>query len=360
MTLKDVIQYRLLNQHIVDTQCKSPYDVVSTLGAVQAQDYLSALWAVGLRLPEVTEAEIEQEIADKKILRTWPMRGTLHFVAAEDARWMLKLLTPRIIAKSAGTYRQGELNDQIFNRSAELFINALQGGKSLTREGMYKVLNDADISTIGQRGMHILGNLAQKGLICLGAREGKQHTFVLLEEWLPKFNVLEGEEALAELAQRYFKSHGPATLNDFVWWTGLKVADAKVALEMAKHNLRQEVIEEKTYWMDCNLVENKDLTTHTCLLPAFDEFFIAYQDRSPSIEPHYFSSVATKNGIFNPIIVRGGKVIGTWKRNFIKGKVNIELFPFTPLSQSITKNLSTRANRYSRFVGKSLLNEKGF
>jgi hypothetical protein len=354
MTLKDLVHLRLLNQQIVNTTCKSPYDVVSTLGAVQAQDYYNALWAIGLRLPKALESDIEEALNTRSIVRTWPMRGTLHFVAAEDAKWMLQLMTPRIIAKSAGIYRQSELNDQIFKQSKDLFIKALEGGKSLIRDEMYQILNNAGISSSGQRGLHILGHHAQNGLICFGKRAGKQQTFVLLDEWIANFRTLSREESLAEIALRYFKSHGPATLNDFVWWTGLKVSEAKEAVEMTKSFLQSIVIEGETYWMNKTLPDLPNLSKTIHLLPAYDEFLIAYSDRSASLHPANFNSVFTKNGIFNPTIIRGGKVLGAWKRTITKDKVLIELNAFDTLSQSFLKAIAVQAKKFAYFVGKTL------
>src|SRR6478609_2868281 len=190
MTKEDIAQLRLYNQGITKPLFKKPEDVVKWLGAVQAQDYLGALWAVGLRMPKATEALIEKSLSNKSIIRTWPMRGTLHFVPSEDVRWMLKLLTPRIIAKCATLYRQSELDSATFKKSKKLFVKALEGGKKLERKEMYEVLERGGISTEGLRGLHILGNLAQNGLICFGNRIGKQQTFVLLDEWIPSSKSL--------------------------------------------------------------------------------------------------------------------------------------------------------------------------
>ena len=224
MTGSDIAQRRLGNQSIAPAASLTPGEVVKRLGAVQAQDYLGALWALGLRMQRAVEADIEQAIANREIIRTWPMRGTLHFVAAEDVRWMLALLTPRILARAARRHQQLALDEATFARSETLFTNALENGRSLTRNQMMDVLEQAGISTKGQRGYHILGWAAQNGLICFGPRQGKQHTFVLLDEWLPSGKSLSREEALAELAHRYFTGHGPATIQDFIWWSGLPAA----------------------------------------------------------------------------------------------------------------------------------------
>ena len=244
---------RLANQGIATASFAQPGDVVTWLGAMQAQDYGGALWSIGLRMAGVTEREIEQAIAERAIVRTWPMRGTLHFVAAKDVRWMLALLTPRVIAGSAGRYRQLELDETIVARSKEVFAQALQGGKQLTRDEMLHFLEQANIATAGQRGHHLLARSAQDGLICFGSRRGKQQTFALLDEWVPRTSPLACDEALAELTRRYFISHGPATMQDLMRWAGLTTAEAKIGLEAAGKELVQETIADRVYWMSSDI-----------------------------------------------------------------------------------------------------------
>src|SRR5581483_4484832 len=141
MTRLNIAQQRLHNQHIARATFEKPGDVVAWLGAVQAQDYLGAPWAVGLRTQDAVEADIEQALADKTIVRTWPMRGTLHFVAPADVRWMLRLLTPRIVTRNAPRLlKHFDLDEATFARSKELFVGALHGGRHLARDSMYKVL----------------------------------------------------------------------------------------------------------------------------------------------------------------------------------------------------------------------------
>jgi winged helix DNA-binding protein len=352
MTPQNIAQYRLYQQQIAKTQFKERSQVVSWLGALQAQDYAGAKWSIGLRLPDATDADIEQAIAAKTIIRTWPMRGTLHFVAPEDVRWMLALLTPRIIAQRAGRYRQLELDDAIFARSKELFAKALQGGKQLTRDEMHQLLERANISTGGQRGNHILGRSAQDGLICFGAPSGKQQTFTLLDEWVPLTKSLERDEALAELVKRYFTSHGPATLPDFVWWSGLTVTDAKAGLEMVKSQLIQETVNGQTYWMSPDRPVIVDNSATTYLLPGFDEYMLGYTDRTAALEAIHSQKITPgNNGMFSPTIVIDGKVVGTWKRTFKKGTVVVGPSPFTSLSEAENRTLAVAAERYGKFVG---------
>src|SRR5580693_7398995 len=232
MLPRDIAHQRLINQQIAAPSHKKPCDVVAALGAMQAQDFLGALWAIGLRLPHATEAEVKQAIADRAIIRTWPMRGTLHFVAAADVRWMLELLTPRVIAGRASRHRAIGLDVPVFLRCEKLLVKALQGGHQVARGELLTLLERAGISTDGTRGYVILWRLAHERVICFGCHQGRQPSFALLDEWAPKAKSLPRVQALAELALRYFTGHGPATLRDYVWWSGLKVADARAGLEM--------------------------------------------------------------------------------------------------------------------------------
>jgi len=351
MTTLDIASHRLSNQHIAQSPFKKPSEVVSWLGAVQAQDYLGALWAVGLRLRNATEADIERAIADKTIVRTWPMRGTLHFVAPADVRWMLALLTPRVMANSARRHAQLALDDAIFARSQALFAEALWGGQQLTRKEMMDVLEQAGISTDHQRGYHILLWAAQTGLICFGPRRGKQPTYVLLDEWVPSGKHLTRDESLAELAHRYFTGHGPATLQDFMWWSGLAATDARAGLEMAKSHLAQEVSDGQTYWLASSLPTAQDASPTAYLLPAYDEYTVAYQDRRAVLNPLYAQQANYRYGIFNPTIIVDGQVVGTWKRTLKRDAVIITPTPFAKFNNAEASALAIAAEGYGQFIG---------
>jgi len=356
MTSLDIARQRLYNQHIARATFEQPGDVVAWLGAVQAQGYLGALWAVGLRTRNAVEADIEQALTNRTIIRTWPMRGTLHFVAAADAHWMLELLTPRIVANNAQRLLQHfGLDEATFARSKELFENALEGGKQLTRNAMYKVLEAGGITTAGGRGLHILWRVAQDGLICFGARKGKQQTFALLDEWAPKAKRMTRDEALAELARRYFSSHGPATLQDFAWWSGLTTADARAGLEMAERFLVPEPSDGQTYWLASSTPVTKDSSPTAHLLPAYDEYTVAYKDRSAALNPEYAKHANYGHGIFNPTIVVDGQVVGTWKRTVKKDALIITPSPFTKLKRAETRAIAEVANRYGKFLGASVI-----
>jgi hypothetical protein len=347
-----IARFRLANHGIANPTFAQPGDVVTWLGAVQAQDFGGALWAIGLRMTGATERSIEQAIADRAIVRTWPMRGTLHFVAPQDVRWLLALLTPRVIAQSAGRYRQLELDEATFTRGKEVFAKALQSRRQLTRDEMLQALEQAGISTAGQRGYYLLGRSAQDGLICFGTRRGKQQTFTLLDEWVPLTRSLPRDEALAELTSRYFTSHGPATVQDLMHWAGLTAAEANTGLATAGKALIRETIADRVYWMPCEAPQINHCTPSVHLLPGFDEYLLGYRDRSAVLDPAHAQRICPGgNGMFNPTIVIDGVVTGTWKRTFKGGAVVIETTPFRPLTAAEGDALGAAADRYGRFLG---------
>ena len=239
---------RLSSQRIAGPKFEHPAEVVRWMGAIQAQDYAQGVWAIGLRTASATLADVEQAIADRKIARTWPMRGTIHFVPPEDVRWILQLTAARLLAGGRSRQAQLGLDQAILERSRQLFQDALQGGRRLTRPEMMALLEGAGISTEKQRGYNILVYAALTGLICMGPMQKKQQTFVLLDEWAPHPRALSKEEALAELARRYFCGHGPATLADFARWAGLTLTDARAGLAGAGADLVPETIAGEKYW----------------------------------------------------------------------------------------------------------------
>ncbi len=352
MVLSEIGRQRLEHQRLTQPAFKTPGEVVAWLGAMQAQDYLGALWSIGLRMPKATDQVIEQAIADKTIVRTWPMRGTLHFVAPADVRWMQALLTPRVIANSARRYAELGLDETSIARSTELFAHALQGGQQLTRQAMLDVLEQGGIATAGQRGYHLLGWVAQKSLICFGPMQGKQPTFVWLDDWLPAGPKFTREEALAMLAKRYFTGHGPATLQDFIWWTGLTTTDARAGLEMVKTQLVHEVVDGQTYWMAQTMAPVRKQPLVAYLLPGFDEYLLGYTNRSAVLDPIYHPIAHPgKNGVFAATIVLDGRVVGVWKRTFKKKSVLITAQPFTTFTPEQEQAIAAAAQRYGEFLG---------
>jgi len=355
MTFNDIAQRRLVSQRIAGAPFAEPAGAVAWLGAVQAQDYASAKFAVGLRCSGMTDADLERAIAERTIVRTWSLRGTLHLIAAADIRWLLGLVGPTVLARTATRYEKSELDGRNFLPIDRALVETLEGENGLTRKELFAALEERGIATGGTRGNQILYRAALSGRICLGELRGKQTTYTLLEEWVPGGTMLEGDEALAELARRYFISHGPATLGDFAWWSSLLRPDARAALAMAAESLRSENIGGTTYWMDREAPIDPSPSLH--LLPAFDEYLVSYSDRTPALDRIYFGRVATNNGIFNPSIVIGGRVVGTWKRTITAKAVIVTANPFEPMGRGDQHAFAEVAERFGTFLGMPVVME---
>jgi hypothetical protein len=347
----EIVRQRLVHQHIADPHLGDPAALVRWMGAVQAQDYRGGLWALGLRLPAASERAIEAAIAARTIVRTWPMRGTLHFVPAEDARWMLRLLTPRVVARSGGRYRELGLDAAAFARGGRLLARALDGQGALVRREAYAVLHRGGVSPEGQRGIHILAHLAQQGLICYGAREGRQPTFVLLDEWLPATKEPSRPAALATLATRYFASHGPATLADFAWWSGLRVKEAQEAVDAAASRLTRRTWGSRTWWVAeaPGTGRRSGRAPVAALLPPWDEYIVAYKDRDAAAG-HLDGGMGRLKTVGSPLIVIDGRVRGAWKRTLAAGSVRLTPNWWTPATAADHAALQRAALRYGRFL----------
>jgi len=351
MTHLNIAHQRLHNQFITHQTFGKADDVVRWLGAVQAQDYAAAKWALGLRMQNSTDDLIEQAFTDGTILRTHVMRPTWHFVLPVDIRWMLALTAPRVKAAIAYYDRTLGLDDTVLTQSNAVLAKALQGGKQLTRAELVSVLQQAGIATDNLQLIgHIIMRAELDGIICSGARRGKQFTYALLDERAPQARTLDRDEALYELAGRYFTSHGPATLQDFVWWSGLTVADARTGLEMVTSQLMHEVIDSQTYWRSASTPPANDLSQIVYLLPNFDEYTVGYTDRSAIIDASDAEKFNTRGNVLNPIIVLNGRVVGTWKRTMNKDAVILTPSLFTPLNEAETRALDESANRYGTFL----------
>ncbi len=350
MTITEIARQRLQNQRLTAPDFKSAVDAVKWLGAVQAQDYNAAKWALGLRMQNATDDEIEKAFAQGKIVRTHVMRPTWHFVAPADIRWLLKLTGPRINALMAHYYRKFELDAAVFRRSSRALVKALSGGRQLTRGELRNAVQRAGIKVDDLlRFAHILIHAELHALICSGARRGKQFTYALLDERAPRSRELTREEALAELAQRYFTSHGPATLQDFVWWSGHTTADAGTALNLIHSQLVAEVVGDKTYWRPSVMAKSRPAIVAQ-LLPGFDEYLVAYKDRSAALTSKSRKVAQLGNAVFSPTIILRGQVVGLWKRALERDSVIITLQPLARLSSADNQVVTQAAHRYGAFL----------
>ncbi len=351
MTHAAIARLRLQNQRIAGTEFAQPDAVVRWLGAVQAQEYTGAIWAVGQRMRGATAAALDQALADGTILRTHVMRPTWHFVTPADIRWLLALTAPRVKAATASTDRKLALDAAAIARSNAVLARAVAGGAQLTRSELAAALHHEGIATDTQRLTHIILHAELDGVLCSGARRGKQFTYALLDERVPPVAPLARDEALAELTRRYFTSHGPATAHDFVWWSGLTMADAKAGIAMVQSAFTHEVIDNRTYWFAPSPPITDEGAPIAYLLPNFDEFTVGYTDRAAALVAPLPETLAWQGNIlFFHTVVIDGRVVGTWKRSFKKDAAYIDVSPFAPLGQPEAEALAVAAARYGRFV----------
>ena len=352
----NIVRFRLANQHITSKPLASPAGVVASLGAVQAQDYQAALWAIGLRCKDATRSDVEDAIAKRKIIRTWPMRHTLHFVPPELVRAMLSLYPEKDIPM----YQMSNgLTDKILEKGLKLVANAFREKEQLTYKEMHRALEHTGIPAMDKTEVqaHIIRKAGRKGIICFATHQGKLPTFALLDEWVPSARPMGKEGILKEMAERYFTSHGPATLKDFVWWSGLRVSDARVGIAKAS-GLKEQEIGGKAHYMPRKMLKPSNDESGVYLLPAFDEYLISYTDRSAMLSNTGTQRVLKSgkvvfthsNGIFLPIIVIDGQVVGTWNRKQEKARIVVGLNPFVRLTKEQMSRIKKRVSDYGRFM----------
>jgi hypothetical protein len=354
-TRDDVLAIRMANLLLSSREARSPADVVAWMGAMQAQDLASREWSFGVRCDGLTQADVHQATVNREILRTWPMRGTVHFVPPADAKWMLEITGVRAVSGVAGRRAQLGLTEHIVNRAVEVLHEALTGGRSLTRANCVQLLIDAGVHTAPEHGYHLLWYASQIGVTCIGPQHGKDQTFVLLDDWVPNPNVLGRDEALATLAERYFRSHGPATRNDFVGWTGLTVGDAKRGIELAGDTLTTIDTESGPMITSAASLDQPVATAarndDLLLLPGFDEYLLGYKDRSAMVDSGRLNQIIPGgNGVFKPTIVANGRVIGTWKRTVKARHVEIQAFPFEPFTKRQHLAFTGAAKAYATYL----------
>jgi hypothetical protein len=349
MQRNHIAALRLVNQHLAGTRLKTAKDLVHWMGAVQAQDYPMSQWALGVRLPGVTAESVQAAFHRGEILRTHVLRPTWHLVAAEDIRWMLSLTAPHIRSILGAGLRERGLSEAVVARSQQVMENALAGGRHLTRSELVDELGKAGLATDEGRATFLVMRAELDGIVCSGPPKGNKQTYALLAERVPPTEASSREEALARLARRYFTSHGPATVQDFAWWSGLPAADARTGVALLGPEFVAYPVDRQTYWLPGTHPAPGAGGDTAFLLPAFDEFLISYKDRSPSLAAQSQAAVITVNGIFRPVVLVNGQVAGTWKRTVGRGATRLETELFAPVSPPTRELIQHAAADWGRF-----------
>jgi len=351
MNGSEILNCRLRNTGLSYSPFKSAGDVVTHLGAVQAQDFTAAKWALGIRIKNSTDADIENAFNNGTILRTHVMRPTWHFIMPEDIRWMLELTAPRVKSLLASSNRRLGLNVALFEKSNASIVRALEGHTHLSRLELKAILANAGIDTDVQRLAHIIMWAELDGLICSGPRRGKQFTYALLEERVRGSTRYDREKALEKLARKYFISHGPAQLKDFSWWSGLAEKEAGYALDRIKSGLKQVTLDGRTYFYTPKAEMTARDSPSVFLLSIYDEYTIAYKDRGYISQTRDIERMISRGNALTAVIIVNGRVAGTWKRTLKKKTIEISLKPFRNLDDDELEAVESEVTRYGKFFG---------
>jgi hypothetical protein len=350
--------WRMAAQQIARHAFTAPGALVAWMGAVQAQDYAGARWAVGVRLAgrAIDERPLARALADGTVLRTHALRWTWQLVASADVRWLLALVAPRLISRAARRHRELGLDAAILRRSGATLARTLRDGGAATRAELRAALGAAGVATEDARLSHLLGRAELEGVICSGPPRGTEPTFALLDARVPSDrSPFTREQALAELARRYFRSHGPATLADFVWWSGLAPADARAGLAAAAPALARARLGESETWRDPALTRpSARALADAYLLPPFDEYLVGYRDRDTVLPRQHARRLNAGGGLLAPCIVLGGRVVGTWRRVLgRRADVTITLAPFEPPDRPARERIEAAAHHYGAFLDRT-------
>jgi DNA glycosylase AlkZ-like len=350
-SLPEVGLLRLAAQWLAGPGAASPVEAVRRLGAVQAQDFPGAVTSVALRTAVRRRKDVEVALDDGEIVRTWPMRGTLHLLAADDLRWLLELLASRALTAQTARWAQLGLTESDAERARDLVTAALAGGGRMRRADLLTTIDDGGVPTTGQRGYHLLGYLARTGTLCLGPTDGAgEQLFVLIDDWVPAGARPSREEALGELALRFFLGHGPATVHDLARWAGLPLRDARAGLAVVRPQLGALDVDGVQHLLDPEvpdrLAAHREEAEDVVLLPGFDEFVLGYRDRSTILAPEFAERIVPGgNGMFRPTVVLGGQVIGTWQWTGRGAKRAVAATPFTSFPASVEDRIRDAAAR---------------
>jgi hypothetical protein len=343
---------RLVSQKIAEPDINDVKELVSYMGAMQAQDYAMSKWAIGVRLLKPLQQKIDDALNKAEIIRIHVLRPTWHIVSADDIYWMLKLTSSRIKASMAGRNRQLELTDAVISKTNSILEKQLATNLCMTRNELAAEFAKAAIRTDENRLSHILFSAELDAIICSGPEKENKQTYSLLNQRVPVKKELSGDESLAELARRYFTSRCPATIHDFAWWSNLSLTEIRKAVDFISSDFLSETIGTQHFILPRSFSWPERAVNLVRLLPSYDEFLISYRDRSSSLSLINNHKTVSTNGIFFPIVVVNGQVAGLWQRSVKKNKLSVDASLFKPLGESKNIQIEKQAGRFGRFLGK--------
>jgi hypothetical protein len=352
MTPIDVAYRRLHNQRLADNPLATPVDVVRWLGAVQAQDYGPAKWSLGERSAGAVDADVDRAMAEGAILRTHLLRPTWHFVLPADIRWMQALTAPRVHAQNAYYYRQTGLEDAgVREKVRRLIVGALRGGGHRTRGELAAVLAGEGIAAKGLGMAYILMDAELDCVICSGAPKGRQQTYALLDERVPDAPALPRDEALGELAVRYFASRGPATAKDLRFWSSLTLADIHRGIEAAGARLEQQMIDGLSFWSAPGEAPSDPPSPRVHLLQGLDEYFVGYGESRSFCDQAGTRPSLVDRAVYNGALILDSQLAGHWKRAVTKRAVTFTIALREEFDDARMQALRDAADRQGAFLG---------
>ena len=355
----DIQRRRMGNSGLTGSPSDAPDEVVHRLGAMQAQDYGPAKWSIGQRADNLRDEDLDGALAAGSILRTHVLRPTWHFVARDDIRWLLELTGPRVHRHNRPRFRGLGLDEHTLGRCEALIVAALQDGNHLPRDAIASVLDAAGLDRSGQRLAHILMHCELEGTICSGVPAGKRQTYSLLDERAPAGSRFDREEALVELTRRYLRSHGPATVQDFSWWSSLALSDIKNALHTLGSEVEKEEIDDMTFWSSASDASRPPSGRGAHLLQAYDELLVGYTQSRYFGDPRAPDARAAwrDRSLPNGVFLLNGGVAGHWRRTIQKGSVTVEVLAYEDPEPDDVKALQAAAADLGRFLRRGVIVE---
>lgn len=351
LTLSDIRNYRLINQFVAQPAAIKPAELISRMGAIQAQEFVMVRWALGLRIKGINDADVMSDFNSGKIIRTHILRPTWHWVAPRDLKWMLKLSAPRVQAFNAFMYRKMRLDTKKLNKCADIIMKLLEGKQYKTRTDIKNELAKHKLKgdTVWLSCAVMYAEL--EALICSGPRVGKQFTYALLDERITKHDTYDEDDALAELTKRYFTMRGPATVHDYAWWSGLTITQCKKGIAMLGSKFKQTEIDGKNYIYPKTVApKDMDKLQTTYLMPDYDEYGISYKDRSALKDDRIDQKTMKDNSnMWSHWLILNGMIAGTWERIEEKDKVTAKVHPLVKLSKKDEAQVNQAVKKYEKF-----------
>jgi hypothetical protein len=348
----ELTRLRMRNSRLTGTGLRSPEEAVGWHLAMQAQDYGPAKWSIGQRSKGLKDEDVDEAVAAGSIIRTHVLRPTWHFVAGDDLRWLLALSGPRVQQWNAGRYRELGLDARTRVRGEKVIVSALEGGNRLTRKEIAKVLEDSGIDRSGQRMPYILIHCELEAVIGSGGLAGKQQTYILLDDRIPAGGPFDRDDALAELVRRYLMSHGPATVKDMRWWSGLTMADLRTGLEHLGEKVQSDQLDGMVLWSIASEDSPPPAPRGAHLLQTYDELVVGYAESRFYGDPGAEKARAAWSDRTYPsgMLLLNGRIVGHWRRTIERTEVPIEFHLYQEPKPADTKALEAAATNLGRFL----------